>query len=219
VAGVIEVVERSICIIKTREEAVLVEAHTGRGLLDADRVASIVQLGPGSERRLRTARVFVAARLGRLLEMAEDRRDGLYRARKENRNMITKNTLLQIATLVAAGLSPPGRADATASTIRQIADIEGEDLGITLADACAGYHALAAAHDGDDGKIGARRSTCGEIAGLIAPALLPGEPPGDPRKWAALLDRVAVHFAGSADPRQQAIAQTAQREHGELTAA
>ena len=140
--------------------------------------------------------------------------------------MTTKQVLENVASLVAAGLTPPARAAATAATIRQLGEIAsaGDELGLSAADVHAGYAQLAAARPGDDARIAARRATCGEITVLIEqgsetiPGIKWSPGAGDSLKFAALLDRVAEQFAGSTDPRQIAITQTALREATELRA-
>lgn len=64
----IDVTERAVCIVETRREAVLVEAHTDDGLIGAHRVGVLVDLGPGAMRRIVAAQRFVMARLAACLK-------------------------------------------------------------------------------------------------------------------------------------------------------
>jgi hypothetical protein len=125
--------------------------------------------------------------------------------------MTAKNTFNRIADLVASNLQPEGRAQAIASTLRQIGEIAGEEP-ILPEDVQAALNYLSTPKDGDDAPISARRRTCAEIATLLAPA---STSPGFGR-YAVICLLVADAFDTSTDPRQQAMAKTATREAEEL---
>lgn len=131
--------------------------------------------------------------------------------------MNAKECLAFIATQ-AETLTPPARGAAIAASLRQVGEIGGA-LPLDIIDAHAGFSLLSKPRPEDAGdnseKIAARRKTCGDIA-LICEGIA-GPDHGDPRKLAAVFECVVAQFAGSTDPRQDAMAWTASREFNELT--
>lgn len=120
-------------------------------------------------------------------------------------------TLDSLADLAAANLQPEGRAAAIAASLRQIAEIGG-DLALTAADCVVGFTALAQPKSEDEhGRVTSRRRTCGELASLTDDA-----EGGDSSRLAAVLRAIESRFAGSDDPRQKSMADTAAREASEL---
>jgi hypothetical protein len=134
-------------------------------------------------------------------------------------------TLNALADLVVARVTPFGRATATAATLRQIGDLAC-DLPLTLADAAAGFQRLSFARgEAEPGNVEGRRATCRELAALALSSLPEAQPTESgpvamevpaPRRLAAVFRAVAAELGASTDPRQAAIAATAQREAAEL---
>ena len=127
----------------------------------------------------------------------------------------SQHTLGVIADLVEARLAPPGRAAATASTLRQFGQVCAGHY-LTLGDVRAALQILARPGDADDAPTTSRRATCGEISGLIE--LADDDAASEPTRFASVLRIVADTFETSTDPRHQAIARTARREADELQA-
>jgi hypothetical protein len=136
--------------------------------------------------------------------------------------MTTAQTVFaHIATLVRqatpngdddASTQARARVGAMANSLEQVGSIAG-DLPITLGDARFGYKRLSAAVAGDDGRVTARRKTCGDIASLLLDSAEQG---GSAESLAAVFDAIAARFATSDDPRQIAMRDTARREAAEL---
>lgn len=116
----------------------------------------------------------------------------------------------------AEKLQPPGRGAAIAASLRQVGELAA-DLPLDLIDAGTGFYALSQPRPEDKGdqseKIATRRRTCADLAQIAQAYDLSG---GDVQRLAAVLERVAVRFGGSTDPRQDAMAWTAAREAKEL---
>jgi hypothetical protein len=129
-----------------------------------------------------------------------------FEARSNRPSMTAKECFETLAQRAAEVLTPPARGAAVAASLRQI-------------DAGTGFYVLSQARPEDAGdnsdRIAARRRTCGELAG-IAQAYDPSG--GDILRLAAVFERVVERFAGSSDPRQDAMAWTAAREATELRA-
>lgn len=129
-------------------------------------------------------------------------------------------TLNALADLVVRELQPFSRATATAATLRQVGEIAG-DLPLTLADAATGFQRLTFARgEAEPGNVTGRRATCRELAALAFSTLsevLPTESvPTIPHCLAAAFRAVYAALGTSLDPREAAIAATAQREASEL---
>lgn len=125
-----------------------------------------------------------------------------------------RETFHYAAGLIEAGLTPEGRASATALTFRQLGESAASDLPLTPADLVAGLELLVEPRAAEElPQVTARRKTCAEIAELLRPVSA-----GDPQRLAAVFRAIEQHFARSTDDRQKAIAATAGREAGELEA-
>lgn len=126
-------------------------------------------------------------------------------------NTTARLTLAALVLDPTTGLTPEGRANATANSLCQMGEIGG-DLPLTLADCAAGFGRLATAKGEDEpGPVKGRRGTCGELAKLAGDTT-----DGSPANLAAIFRAVERYFAASSDPRQAAMAATAKREADEI---
>lgn len=139
-----------------------------------------------------------------------------------------RETFNALAGLVVRELQPYSRATAIAATLRQIGDLAG-DLPLTMADAASGFQRVSIARgEAEPGNVTGRRLTCRELAGLAFMSLPESRetesgPPAVeirtvPLRLAAVFRAVVDAWGTSTDPREAAIAATAQREASEIEA-
>jgi hypothetical protein len=116
---------------------------------------------------------------------------------------------------VRAGLEPTPRGNATANTLGQLLS-QFTPSGIELADLATAWKLLAVPpHEGDEGPVLSRRTTCGELAAIASQFTT-----SEGHLGQAIVAWQAWHmaFEGSDDPRQKAMATTFERELHELEA-
>lgn len=133
-------------------------------------------------------------------------------------NASASDTVRFLINLVDAGkLEPPARATALRATLHELAEnTTTASFELTAADLYAGLRFVSLREASDD-AVGARRRTCGELAGLLIPHC-EGVEPGDARRWATVLRRWAFDCRELGDLRHLEIALTSEREANEIDA-
>lgn len=130
-------------------------------------------------------------------------------------NFPARATFECLATLAAANLEPAGRAEAIASTLRQI--------GVHVASATCSpfdlWHTfliLSFPRRGDDHPTASRRTTCRDLARLLWVDTQCDYLPGPATSAAIAIWEAMTRFGHDNDPRHLAIRATATRELAEL---